>query len=400
MVRESNQPTATRSGRDRLLATYRHRFGARPEVIAHAPGRVTLLGAHVDHSEGWVLPVAIERAIYVAAGRRQDRRLELVAADLDETAGLELDRLPPPVAERAAGATGWSDYAAGVAWALTEAGHEPVGMSAVIAGELPMASGLSSSAALESALLLAWERLSGFRLEPVDRARTGHRTEVGYLGLQSGIMDQFVILHARRGEAVFLDCRTLEHESIPLPPNARLVVADSGLPRRLVGSRFNARREQCRQAVELLRPELPGITTLRDVQPAELERLDSRLPAAIRRRARHVVGECARARHGAEALRAGRLEELGALMRRSHESSRDLYQVSVPELDLLAAVAWESPGCFGARFSGGGFGGCVAALVEAAAARSVGAAMAEAFARRFGRRPEVFTTAAAGAAGC
>ncbi len=397
---ESDQPTASRNARDRALATYRRHFGARPEVVARAPGRVTLLGAHVDHSEGWVLPVAIERAIYVAAGRRDDRRLELVAADLDEAARLELGRLPPPIRERTGAGAGWSDYAAGVAWALCGAGHQPVGMSAVIAGDLPMASGLSSSAALESALLLAWEELSGLRLDSIDRARTGHRVETGYLGLQSGIMDQFVILHARRGAAVFLDCRTLEHESIPLPPGARLVVADSGVSRRLVGSRFNARREQCRRAVELLRPELPGITTLRDVQPAELERLAGRLPAPIRRRALHVVGECARARRGAEALRSGRLDELGDLMRRSHESSRDLYQVSVPELDLLAAAAWEAPGCLGARFSGGGFGGFVAALVEESAAPSVGEAMAAAFARRFGRRPALFTTGAGGAADC
>ena len=382
----------------RVSGGYRERFGAAPEVVARAPGRATLLGAHIDYSHGWVLPVAIERAVYVAAGRRADRALELTAGDLDESQRLDLERLPPPVKERRGGATGWSDYAAGVAWALRKVGREPVGFNALIAGDLPMASGLGSSAALESALLLAWERLSGFSLEPRQRAWAGHQAETGYLGLQSGIMDQYVIVHADAGSAVFLDCRSLEHEAIQLPPEARLVIADSGVRRRLVGSRFNDRREECRRAVEHLRPVLPAIETLRDVSPAQLERHAGLLPAPLALRARHTVGECERVRRGARALRAGDLVELGRLMRLSHESSRDLYEVSLPELDTLAAAAWRSPGCHGARFSGGGFGGWVAALVDEGAAGSVAAAMADGFERRFGRRPALFTTRAAAAA--
>lgn len=383
---------------DKVAAAYRARFGDSPEVVVRAPGRVTLLGAHIDYSEGWVLPAAIERSVYVAAGRRTDRLLDLLAADLDDSRRLDLDALPAPVPRRSSPESGWADYAAAVGWSLTEAGERPVGMSVVIAGDLPMASGLSSSAALESALLLAWERLSGFRLEPSARARAGHRAETGYLGLHSGIMDQFVIVHARRGSAVFLDCRTLEHELIALPDTARLVVADTGVQRRLVGSEFNTRRRQCRQAVELLRGALPDIATLRDVTPADLEAHAGLLPPPLDRRARHVVGECARARAAAVALRAGDAAAVGRLMRQSHESSRDLYEVSLPELDTLAAAAWETPGCLGARFSGAGFGGCVAALVEAEAAEAVATAMARAFEGGFGRCAEVFTSAAAGAA--
>jgi len=400
MIARKTRESADSPGRlDELAAVFRRRFGAPPEVVVQAPGRVTLVGAHIDYSEGWVLPVAIERAVYVAGGRRDDRRLDLVAADLDDSRRIDLDRLPPPVPLRTEPESDWPDYPAGVAWALAEIGKEPVGMNAVISGDLPMASGLSSSAALESALLLAWEQLSGFHLAPIDRARAGHRAEIGYLGLQSGIMDQFVVLHARRGSAVFLDCRSLDHESIPLPRQARLVVADSGLSRRLVGSQFNTRRSQCRRAVELLRPALPAIATLRDVTPEELAAHSGLLPPPLDLRARHVVGECYRARRAATALRNGDLAEVGRLMRLSHESSRDQYEVSVPELDTLAAAAWEVPGCFGARFSGAGFGGCVAALVEQDAARKVTSAMVGAFERRFGRRPEVFTSGAAGAAG-
>ncbi len=399
MPPDSRQPTGTATRVEKLVAAYRGRCGTPPEVVARAPGRVTLVGAHIDYSEGWVLPAAIERAVYVAGGRRGDRWLDLVAADLDDSRRIDLDSLPPPVPRRPAPESDWSDYAAGVAWALVETGNEPAGMNALVTGDLPMASGLSSSAALESALLLAWEELSGFRLEPIDRARVGHRAETAYLGLQSGIMDQFAILHARRGAAVFLDCRTLDHELISLPAGLRLVVADTGMRRRLVGSEFNTRRQQCQRAVEMLRKALPTIATLRDVLPADLEEHIGLLPPPLDRRARHVVGECERTRRAATALREGDAGEVGRLMRQSHESSRDLYEVSVPELDSLAAAAWEAPGCLGARFSGAGFGGCVAALVEAAAEEGVAAAMAVAFEKRFGRRPEVFGSGAAAAAG-
>ena len=397
MPLDSGQPMGTATP-GALASAYRRRFGVLPQVVVRAPGRITLLGAHIDYSDGWVLPAAIERAVYVAAGGRRDRLLDLVAADLGDARRLDLDALEPPVPERSPPRSDWTDYAAGIAWALAAAGERPAGMNAVISGDLPMASGLSSSAALESALLLAWEALSGFCLAPIDRARAGHRAETGYLGVQSGIMDQFVILHARPGSAVFLDCRTLEHELIPLPGAARLVVADSGVRRRLVGSEFNTRRRQCRQAVEALRPALPQISTLRDVSPADLEAHAGLLSPPLDRRARHVVGECDRARRAAAALRAGDGAEIGALMRRSHESSRDLYEVSLPELDTLAAAAWEAPGCLGARFSGAGFGGCVAALVEAGAEEEVAAAMTRAFEGRFGRRPETFVSGAAGAA--
>lgn len=398
MMSETRRPATPAEPRERAIAAYRRLHGAPPEVVARAPGRATLVGAHIDYSEGWVLAVGIERAVYVAAGRRDDRRVELAALDLARSARLDLDRLPPPLGQREAAGSDWSDYAAGIAWVLAEAGRRPAGINAVITGDLPIASGLSSSAAVESALLLVWEKLSGFHLGSLDRARTGQRFEAGYLGLQSGIMDQFVIQHARPGRAVFVDCRTLEHELIPLPPELRLVVADSGLSRQLVGSGFNSRRDECRQAVELLRARLPGIATLRDVTHEQLEAHRDLLPAPLDRRARHVVGECRRARAAAAALHAGDAPELGRLMRRSHESSRDLYEVSVPELDTLAGAAWQTPGCHGARFSGAGFGGCVAALVEARAARSVAAAMRKAFAARFGRSPALFVSRAAGAA--
>ena len=398
MATATRQPTPAAGPLDRIEAAYRARHGSPPRLLARAPGRLTLLGAHVDHSEGWVLPVAIEPAVYLAAGFRDDRRLDLVAADLGDRVDLDLARLPPPVPQRQGRSAAWSDYAAGVAWALAEGGWVPAGLNAVIGGDLPMAGGLSSSAAFEAALILAWEELSGFRLAPLDRARVGHRAEGGYLGLGSGIMDQYVVLHAEPGAALFLDCRSLVHESIDLPPGLALVVADSGVERRLVGSGFNSRRRECERAVELLRPELPGIDTLRDVDAAALDELAALLPPAVARRARHVVGECRRARQGAAALRAGDAAELGRLMRRSHESSRDLYEVSLPELDTLARAAWEAPGCLGARFSGGGFGGCVGALVEAGAEDVVREAMASAFLDRFGRRPSSFATGAAGAA--
>jgi galactokinase len=202
-------------------------------------------------------------------------------------------------------------------------------------------------------------------------------------------MDQYASLAGRAGHLILLDCRELTHEPIALPPGLSLLIADSGVRRRLVGSRFNDRRAECEQAVALLRREHPGIRTLRDLPAEALERGAQRLPPPLGRRTRHVVEEIARVHAGAAALRQGDLGRFGALVRASHESSRDLYEVSIPELDVLAEAAWEAPGCHGARLTGGGFGGCVVAVVDPARASEVAAAMAEAFAQRFGRRPEI-----------
>jgi galactokinase len=392
--------------RDRVVEAFGRRFSRAPQVLVRAPGRVNLLGAHVDYSEGWVLPAAIDRAVWLAAALlpegKAGRPLRAHALDLESNGeadlDLDLDALPLPRPQRSAeGArseSSWIDVPAGVAWALAEKGHQAPAMEVMFGSDLPIAAGVSSSAAVEMAFLLAWEVLSAvtdnpFDLLGIDRARIGQRGENGYLGVQSGIMDQFASLHGLAGQAILLDCRDLTFEPKPMPPGSLVLVADSGVRRRLGASGFNDRPAECHQAVEILRRVLPDIRTLRDVTVQDFERHSHHLPIHLRRRAQHTVEECKRVQDGAMALLLQQPDVFGELMRRSHLSSRDLYEVSIPELDVLAASAWSVEGCYGARLSGGGFGGCVTALVDGAAAEAVGAEMTAAFEAEFGRSPTI-----------
>ncbi|HVR28115.1 MAG TPA: galactokinase [Thermoanaerobaculia bacterium] len=372
--------------RERVIERFRDLYGRSPELVVRAPGRVNLLGAHVDYNEGWVLPGAIDRAIWLAGARGSRPLLRAASLELGSGGAVPLDRVPGPPGEGRAPA-GWIDYAAGVAWALAGAGLAVAPLDAVIGSELPAGAGVSSSAALEVAFLLAWREIGGLALDDLAAARLGRRVENEYLGVQSGIMDQFASLHGGRDSVVFLDCRTLEWERLPMPPGVAVLVADSGVRRRLVDGPLNDRRGECVAALEHLREASPELGALRDVTPAMLEAAVT-LPDVLRRRVRHVVEECARVRRGADLLR-GRCDAgaLGELVRDSHRSSRDLYQVSSPELDTLAEAAWSAPGCHGARLVGAGFGGCVAALVDEAAQGEVADAITRAFGARFGREP-------------
>jgi len=386
-----------------VVEAFRRRFSRPPEVLVRAPGRVNLLGAHVDYSEGWVLPATIDRAVWVAASLlpegKTGRPLRAHALNLECDAEVDLDALPPPRPQRAAeGAqseTSWIDVPAGVAWALAEGGHRAPAMEVVFGSDLPMGAGVSSSAAVEMAFLLAWEVLSAvtdnpFDLKGIERARMGQRGENGYLGVQSGIMDQFASLHGAAGQAMFLDCRDLSFDFKPMPPGSLILVADSGVRRQLGATEFNNRPAECREAVDILRRVLPDIRTLRDVTVEDFELHSHHLPIHLRRRAQHAVEECKRVQDGAMALILCQFDTFGELMRHSHLSSRDLYEVSIPELDVLAASAWSVEGCHGARMSGGGFGGCVTALVDGVAADGVAAEMTAAFEAEFGRSPTIY----------
>ena len=388
--------------RDRVVEEFHRAFERPPEVLVRAPGRVNLLGAHVDYSEGWVLPAAIDRSVWLAAALgdsgKPGRWLRARASDLDSISEVNLEAMPPPRPARspdgARDESPWIDVPLGVAWALQQGGHYPAAMDVCFTSDLPMGAGVSSSAAVEMAFLLAWEVLSAvtdqpFDLEGVDRARIGQKAENGFLGVQSGIMDQFASLHGVAGKALLLDCRDLSFDLQPLPRGHHVLVADSGVRRRLGASGFNDRRAECRQAVEILQRFLPDIETLRDVSLEDLELHSHHLPQPLRRRAQHAVAECQRVREGGLALTIRDLDGFARLMRQSHLSSRDLYEVSIPELDVLAASAWAVKGCRGARLSGGGFGGCVTALVESSAAAAVEEAMVGAFEAEFGRQPEI-----------
>ena len=376
---------------DVLVDAFRARFAAEPEVVARAPGRVNLLGAHVDYSEGWVLPAAIDRAVWVAARRAPGAETRLASLDFDEETIFGAAAPEPPVAERA-GPSSWVDYPRGLAWALRQRGIDVPPVEAVFGGDLPIGAGVSSSAAVEMAFLFAWQQLAGFELSGIERAQVGRTVENEYVGVQSGIMDQFASVHGHEGHALLLDCRSLEHELIPTPGDLVFLVADTGVRRALAsGTGFNDRKSECFRAVDLLRPHLPGLSTLRDLEPADFERLRHVLEPPLDGRARHVMTECRRVLDGAEALRSGDLDRLGDLMGQSHGSSRDDYEVSIEELDVLQEAAARADGCYGARLTGAGFGGCVTAIASEDAADHVRERTAVAFERRFGRRPEIHT---------
>lgn len=358
--------------------------------MVRAPGRVNLLGAHVDYQEGFVLPAAIDRSVWLAASRNGSSCWRLAAVDLESADEVDLGALRDPVPERSGSGGDWIDLPEGIAWVLADAGFELPGLDVVFGGDLPIGAGVSSSAAVEVAFLLAWRELSGADVDRRRLARFGREVENRYLGVGSGIMDQLASLLGRRDHALLLDCRSLETEALPLPTDVAVLVVDSGVRRRLVGSGFDDRRSEAEAAADLLRPHLPGMRTLRDVEPADLDRLEGELPPLLRRRARHVVEECRRVLDGADALRRGDLEELGRAMLASHRSSRDLCETSISELDVLVESVRGAPGCFGARLAGGGFGGCVLTLVERSAAAEVERRMADRFGERFGRRPEGF----------
>ena len=383
----------------RVRLAFAEKFGREPAVVVRSPGRVVLLGAHIDYQEARVLPAAIDRALFLAAAPRPDRQLNLLAIDL-EASGAELDlaRLPPPVPERPERKNSFADYPAGVARALLAAGHQVGGLDVAYGGDLPQGAGVSSSAAVEIAFLLAFRALYRLELEATTMARLARLTENEYLGVMSGPMDQLACLHGREGHALLIDCRSFAVEALPLAGDLRLVIFDSGVRRRLVDSAFNDRRAECRQAITILREFVPGLEVLRDLELATFEKLEQHLPPPLARRVRHALEEMARVEEGAAALRSGDLAGLGRLMRRSQVSSRDLYQVSLPEIDLLASEAWSVPGCLGARLMGGGFGGAVAALAAAEAVTRLERQVADAFEASFGRRPAVFKTGfAAGA---
>lgn len=390
MKREKN--VEKRALKEKVTTAFRERFGRGPSVVIRAPGRVNLLGAHVDYNEGWVMPAAIDRAVWLAAGHAEGDRVTVCALDMEEEAGFSLSTLSRP---DGANEIRWIGYPRGVAWVLQRSGYSVAAMEAVLASDVPIGAGVSSSAAVEVAFISAWEALGQLQLSGLKKAQLGQRAENEYVGVASGIMDQFASLHGASDHLILLDCRTLEHELIALPPGTAFLVADSGVRRELAGSNYNERRRQCEEAVTVLQDYLPNIRALRDVTPEDFELYAHRLPIDVRRRARHVVEECTRVLDGARLLGEEDVAAFGALIRRSHTSSRDLYEVSIPELDLLAASAWQTQGCYGARLTGAGFGGCVVALVDAQAAATVAQAMQEAFRAEFSRTPAIFTTRAA-----
>lgn len=332
-------------------------------LCVRAPGRVNLIGEHTDYNEGYVLPVAINLEVRVHANPRSDSRCRIYSELLDEQYEFDLTAIPLPETMPAT----FARYVVGVAWALQQhTGRTLTGVEATISSTLPIGAGLSSSAAVETAFALLWNTLDNLHLERLQLALLCQRAEQVYAGVQCGLMDQAVSLLSEAGSALFLDTRTLFTQSVPIPTEWAIVVADTGKPRALTDSEYNLRRAQCEQAVATLRPLLGEETNaLRDVSPEQAALYLPLLNEPMRRRARHVIGENARVLEFLAALRHADQARVRALMLASHASLRDDYEVSCPELDAMVDACMKA-GAIGARMTGAGFGGACVALVEKA----------------------------------
>jgi galactokinase len=374
---------------ERARAAFEKVFERRPEFLSRAPGRVNLMGGHVDYNDGLVLPVAIDLEVAVAFTPRDDRHVRIYAEHFDETAGFDISELTP------GSVGGWAAYPAGVAWAIAKADLPLSGLDAAVAGDIPIGGGLSSSAAIEVAFAAAFRQVSGLELPELKLAQLSQTAENSFVGVRCGIMDQVTAACALPGKALLLDCRTLGIQHVALPSAMRIVVLCTGVQRQLSDSEYNTRRRECEEAVSRLSAVDNDVRALRDVEAEGLQSLLRHLPPPLDRRARHVVGEIERVQLAAAALGTGETERFGELMFASHRSLRDDYQVSSEELDGLVELARQAPGILGARLTGAGFGGCTVNLVTAALVDDFLGYVTENYHKLYGREADEFITDAA-----
>ncbi|MFQ5793712.1 MAG: galactokinase [Candidatus Bipolaricaulia bacterium] len=346
---------------ERVRQIFETRFGDVKRLIhVRAPGRVNLIGEHTDYNDGLVLPFAIDRYVHFIGDRSSDRYAQIYAADLDVTRQLDLNRL----ATEPEGS--WIDYVIGILRELDRRGWlgRVGGFNALIAGDVPIGAGLSSSAALEVAVAYGLARLFDLRIPELELVQLCQQAERTFVGANVGIMDQYVAVYGKQGKALLLDTRTLEHEAIDLPFQAhKILVVDTRTKRELAESEYNVRRGECEESVRLFGEQIGGLASLRDLTAEQFAAYRDKLPQRLARRVQHVIEENIRVRETAEALRIEDLDRVGGLLYASHHSLRDLFEVSAPELDFLVDLA-RSAGILGARMVGGGFGGATIHLVE------------------------------------
>ncbi len=363
-----------------LIQAVRNQTGRQPAGVWAAPGRVNLIGEHTDYNEGYVMPFALAQRVLIAAAPRNDRTWSVTSLNNDSTKIFSAADLNP-------GMAGWQAYVAGVVWALQEAGHRVGGADLVLTSDVPEGAGLSSSAALECAVLTALADLNDLDIVGIERAKLARRSENVFVGAPTGLMDQAASTLCTAGHALFFDCRTDAAEQVLFDTTSaglEILVLDTKTPHALVDSEYAARRASCEQAAQLL-----GIPALRDVTDLDAA-LDQLPDPVLKRRVRHVVTENARVLEAADVLRAGRIADLAPLLDASHESMRDDFEITVPQVDLAVETA-RSSGSLGARMTGGGFGGCIIALVELGDSERIGEAIVESFGAA-GYGPPVYFT--------
>jgi galactokinase len=363
----------------RVREAFAHRFGGAPQWIVRAPGRINLIGDHTDYNDGFVLPMAIDRAVWIALRARDDDQVTVWSVDFDSPTSFVLGSIGEQVRISKRPDTGWSEYVHGVAWSLRTKGTPMRGWEGVIVSDVPLGAGLSSSAALELAVARAFVQRSHVAWDPVAMAQLAQRAENQWVGVQCGIMDQLVVATGVEGHAIRIDCRTLDTSPVVLPPRAAIIVLDTATRRGLVDSEYNDRRAQCQAAAACF-----GVAALRDVDAEMFAAHASQLHPVVRRRARHVITENARVLAMSDALEQDDLREAGRLMTESHTSLRDDFEVSSRELDIIVSLAQDQPGCYGARMTGAGFGGSAVAIVEEGTIAPFAQAVSEAYAAQTG----------------
>lgn len=370
--------------KDRVKKEFKRIFGADPRLF-RAPGRVNLIGEHTDYNEGFVLPVAIDRETIAGARLRSDRTVFVFACEKNESITFDLDEAG--IKRRGS----WVDYVEGSIRSLDATAKLRNGADIVISSSVPIGGGLSSSAALEVSAIFAVASLNGTKATPEDMAFAAQKAEHEYVGTRSGIMDQFASVFGKEGNALLIDCRSYTRNYVPLNfVGTSIVVCDSGVRHDLATGEYNRRRAECEQAVSILSGHRPHIKSLRDATATDIDELAGYLPPTLQKRSRHVIMENERVLNAVDAMISGNIKQTGELMYASHESLRDLYEVSSAELDVLVATARKCRGVHGSRMTGGGFGGCTVSLVEDQWIESFKETTARAYKAEFGLEPKVY----------
>ncbi len=364
--------------RNKVVDYFAEHFGDAPMCVIRAPGRVNLIGEHTDYNDGFVLPLAIDRAIWIALRPRDDRRVVVHSIDYNQRQEFSLDSLNHED-------DGWIEYVKGTAWSLADAGYQLSGWEGVLVGDVPLGAGLSSSAALEMATARAFAAVGNLPWDPAEMAKLAQKAENEWIGVNCGIMDQLISAAGKAHHALLIDCRSLETRAVPFPPGVAVVVLDTSTRRGLVDSAYNERRSQCESAADFFQ-----VPALRDVDVELFQQTATELDDLTQRRAMHVITENDRTLQAVEAMCRGEVDALGVLMNKSHDSLRDDYDVSSDALNAMVEAARAHDACYGARMTGAGFGGCAVALINAEAADDFVQNTADSYREKTGNEPSVY----------
>ncbi|MBS1947788.1 MAG: galactokinase [Bacteroidetes bacterium] len=370
--------------KENIVARFEEKFDQQPLVFA-APGRVNLIGEHTDYNEGFVLPGAVDKRIYVGIARNDSNLLNVWATQYQQKFSYQLDVIQP--------VKNWSTYLLGMAYHIKQMGHDLSGVNVVIDGDVPLGAGMSSSAAVCSAFGFALNDIFGLGLSRMELALLGQKTEHRFAGVKCGIMDQFASLHGKKGHVIKLDCRSLGYEYIPFDfPDYKIVLVNTMVSHTLASSEYNARRQQCEEGVRILKKYFPSAKSLRDIDEAQLEKHKNDMSDLVYRRCRFVVTENERLLRGCDLLKKGDLKSFGDMMFEAHEGLSKWYEVSCKESDFLVASAKQHEAVAGSRQMGGGFGGCTINIVKTDAVEDFSSYISERYIGQFKIVPEIYVT--------